>query len=562
MTKKLLKILFLMFLILDFIHFTFNQICHAKSLSEQVSEILRNRIEAAGTPPNLTVGEEFIHASIILPIFYERRTYEPAWSNNKGLLSVADELVKAIQQADREGLRLIDYHLSKIKTLINEVRNHQAKQMKLNPRVLVDLDLLLTDAFLIYASHLLAGRINPQTIDAEWFANRREADLAQVLQNALENDQIIEALRSLLPPQPGYALMRKALARYRAYAAKGGWQIVPDGPKLQKGAQNERVVALRNRLLITGDLPQSVVQDPTNFDDILEQAVKKFQQYLGLEIDGAVGAKTLAALNTSVEDRIRQIEVNMERWRWLPQDLGKRHILVNIANFELDVFEHSQQVLTMLVIIGKIYRRTPVFSDKMTYLVLNPYWHVPPNLARQDILPQIKKDSTYLVKKKINVFQSWGADIQEIDPKTIDWSKITAKNLSYRFRQDPGRENALGKIKFMFPNQFNVYLHDTPSRELFKKTVRDFSSGCIRIENPIDLAEYVLRDDPKWTRKDILAALEKGVEQTVRLPEPIPIHLLYWTAWATKDGTIHFRNDIYDRDKPLAEALREEPPGL
>ncbi|UCE07671.1 MAG: L,D-transpeptidase family protein, partial [bacterium] len=259
----------------------------------------------------------------------------------------------------------------------------------------------------------------------------------------------------------------------------------------------------------------------------MKESIRKFQQRHGLDVDGAIGTKTLAALNTSVDDRIRQIEVNMERWRWLPQDLGKRHILVNIANFELDVVEDGNQVLTMLVIVGKTYRRTPVFSDKMTYLVLNPYWHVPPNLARQDILPQIKKDSTYLARKKIKVFDSWGADTKEIDPKTIDWSKVTIKNLIYRFRQDPGLENALGRIKFMFPNQFNVYLHDTPSLELFKKMVRDFSSGCIRIEKPIDLAEYVLRGDPKWTRKDILAALAKGVEQTVRLPEPIPIHLLY-----------------------------------
>lgn len=553
-------ILIILFFILNSSIFT--ELIHCQSLSDQVSKFLRNRIEAAGIPPQITVGEELIHASVMLPRFYEHRTFDPAWSNDRGPLPLADDLVKAINHADREGLRPTDYHIFKIETILAEIRENQAKKKSLNPRRVVDLDLLLTDAFLIYGSHLLAGRINPQTIDAEWFANRREADLAQVLQNALENYQIIEALKSLLPPQPGYALMRKTLARYRAYAAKGGWQTVPDGPKLQKNDQNDRVIALRNRLMITDDLTQSLVEEPANFDDTMEQEVRKFQQRHGLDVDGAIGTKTLAALNTSVDDRIRQIEVNMERWRWLPQDLGKRHILVNIANFELDVCEDSQQVLTMLVIVGKTYRRTPVFSDKMTYLVLNPYWHVPPNLARQDILPQIKKDSTYFARKTIKVFDSWGADTKEIDPKTIDWSKVTAKNLIHRFRQDPGPENALGRIKFMFPNQFNVYLHDTPSLELFKKMVRDFSSGCIRIEKPIDLAEYVLKGAPKWTRKDILAALAKGVEQTVRLPEPIPVHLLYWTAWATENGTIHFRNDIYDRDKPLVEALREEPPGL
>jgi len=552
----------LTFFIILILFFGVIQFVRADSLSDQVQEFLRNRIEAAGVPPQITVGDELIYASIMLPRFYERRTYEAAWSNNKGPVSLAEDLIRAIKNADREGLRSTDYHLHKIETIINEIHQNQEQKKKLNPRRLVDFDLLLTDAFLIYGSHLLSGRINPQTIDSEWFANRREADLSEVLQNALDMKQIIEVFNSLLPQQSGYKLLRRALAQYRSIAEKGSWYSIPDGPKLQKDDLNERVIALRQRLIVTGDLDQQTeYNEIIMYDDELDQAVRRFQKRHGLDVDGAMGPMTLAALNVTAADRINQIIVNLERWRWLPQDLGQRHILVNIANFELDVVEDEKYVIEMRVIVGRTYRRTPVFSDKMTYLVLNPYWHVPPTITKKDILPLVRKDPEYLTKKNIKVFQSWGADAQEIDPNTIDWSQVTAKNISYRFRQNPGPENALGRIKFMFPNQFDVYLHDTPARELFQKSKRDFSSGCIRIEKPIELAEYVLRGDPKWTRQAILTAIEKRVEQTVRLPEPIPVHLLYWTAWVDNQGIVNFRNDIYERDKPLFEALREEPPG-
>ena len=534
----------------------------AQTLSDQVRELLRNRIETAGVPPKITVGEEVIHASIALPLFYERRMYRPAWSEDDGPLLQVDALVKAIHEADREGLRPTDYHLAKTEATLKEMRQNQEKKTPLNPRRLVDLDLLLTDAFLVYGSHLLVGRINPETIDAEWLANRREADLVSILQTALDSNQIEEGLKKLLPPQPGYGRLKRALAHYRGVAAKGGWFTVPDGPRMQKGDRGERVVALRTRLITTGDLAEEQLNNGELFDDRLEEAVQAFQRRNGLDVDGMVGPATLAAMNVPVEERIRQIEINMERWRWLPQYLGERFILVNIANFELDVVENDQPVMTMRAVVGKNYRRTPVFSDRMTYLVLSPYWHIPQGIAVQDKLPLIRKDPDYLTKENIKVFQGWGAETKEIDPKTVDWSTVTAKNFNYRLRQEPGPQNALGRVKFMFPNKFDVYLHDTPSRELFVKTVRTFSSGCIRIEKPIELAEYLLRDDPKLTREKILTTIDKGVEQTVRLAEPTPIHLLYWTAWVDEDGTVHFRNDIYGRDKLLIEALQEKPPLL
>jgi murein L,D-transpeptidase YcbB/YkuD len=525
-----------------------------------VSEFLRSRIEVAGFAPKIAVGEELIHASVMLPLFYERRIYRPTWSDDHGPLPQVEALIKAINEADRDGLRPSDYHLAKIEATLREVRQNQRKKKQLEPRRLVDLDLLCTDAFLIYGSHLLAGRINPETIDPEWHANRRQVDLAGLLQTALDSNQIEKVLRSLLPPHPGYTRLCQALVRYRDTASKGGWPTISPGPKIRRDDRGKRVVAVRNRLIAAGDLSSRLSNEADLFDDVLEEAARRFQKRHGLEVDGVIGPMTLAALNVPVEERVRQIEVNLERWRWLPQDLGQRYILVNIANFELEVVEKSQLVMIMQVVVGKPYRRTPVFSDRMTYLVLSPYWHIPPSIAVKDKLPLIRKDQTYLATHDIKVFQSWGAETREIDPQTIDWSKVTVKDFNYRLRQEPGPLNALGRVKFMFPNKFNVYLHDTPSRELFGEVVRTFSSGCIRIEKPIELAEYLLRSDVKWTRKNILAAIDRRVEQTVRLPEPMPVHLLYWTAWAEEEGSIQFRGDIYGRDQLLDEALREKPP--
>ena len=283
----------------------------------------------------------------------------------------------------------------------------------------------------------------------------------------------------------------------------------------------------------------------------------------GLEADGILGPQTLRALNISAEQRVRQIVVNMERWRWLPRNLGDRYILVNIAGFNLDVVEGEAPVLSMRVVVGKTYRKTPVFSDNITYLVINPYWGVPDSIARKDILPKLKKESNFLRDLKIRVYDGLGGNSKEIDPNTIDWNVVSAAELSYRFKQDPGPQNALGKIKFMFPNRFNVYLHDTPSKELFGKARRDFSSGCIRVEKPDELVEYLLRNHPDWSPEKIRSTLANShlTTQTIKLSEPMNIHILYWTVWVAKDDRIYFSPDIYDRDTALDTAMQSPPPG-
>lgn len=527
------------------------------SLLEAVAERLRDRIEAAAVVPSLEVEDEPVFSSDVLARFYLERSFRPAWVGPDGPLPLADELLRAIDEADEEGLHPEDYHLLASRELMDQALAERAGGRGSTPHLLADLDIALTDAFLVYGAHLAVGRVDPETIDTMWHAQLREIDMVAVLGDAVSTGAVRSSLQALLPRHAGYWKLRDALARYREFVAQGGWPLVPPGAKLEKGAAGERVRLLRARLATTGEL--SGPASPA-FEDDLDRAVRSFQRRNGLEADGVVGPRTLTALNHTAAERARQIEINLERWRWLPQDLGERHILVNIPQFELDVVEGDRTVLAMRAVVGRPYRRTPVFTALVTYLVLSPYWHVPPGIAAADILPAVRKDASYLATRNIRVFQGWGADAREIDPSAVDWTGVAARNLPYHFRQEPGPANALGRVKFMFPNTYSVYLHDTPSRELFGRDRRAFSSGCIRIEKALDLAEYLLRDDPRWGRNAIEAAASRGRETTALIPRPIPLHLLYWTSWADAEGSVHFREDIYERDALLAEALAEPPP--
>ena len=465
--------------------------------------------------------------------FYARRSFRPAWNNEHGPNRLADDLVAALNRADLEGLNPEDYHVNEIGALLAYVRLATADGRTPETARLADLDLLLTDAFLLYGSHLLGGRVDPESLHPLWEASPRGADLGTLLQTALDSRKIARSLQRLAPTHEGYRRLRAALARARAFAESGAWPVLPKGPN---------VALLRERLHAEGDL-----------DDDLGTAVRRFQWRHGLEQTGIVDSETLAALNVTAEARVNQIKLNMERWRWLPQDLGRRRIEVNIAAYELQVIDDDEVAMRMRVVVGKAYRRTPVFSDTVRYIVLNPNWHVPKSIAVQELIPRIQKDSTYLERFGMRL-QTLGPDATDVDPRAVDWTAITAENFPYRLRQEPGRLNALGRMKFMFPNRYDVYLHDTPSRHLFEETQRDFSHGCIRVEKPIDLAIYLMKKS-KWDREAIEAALDEGTERSIYLSRPMPIHLLYFTAWADDDGTIQFREDINGVDQPLARAL-------
>jgi murein L,D-transpeptidase YcbB/YkuD len=524
-------------------------------------------------PPKLYVGKEPLRSAAMLTRFYEERTYQPAWTTSTEVLPVVDIFLRTLQEeAEREGLQPKDYHLVKITALLTEVRTGTGTAKPNIPDTLVDLDFLLTDAFLRYGADVSLGEVNLNSLNETWFEKNGETDLVPVLQHAIHTNTIDTALKSLPPQQAGYVKLRDAFTRYRTVAAQGGWPAIPSGPALQTGERSERVAALRTRLRASGDwaavspdtaramnttsssetrIAMAVASDESFFDETTEQAVKNFQQRHNLSPSGIADTETLARLNISADLRARQIARNLERWRRLPKDLGQRYIAVNVPNFTLEVVENDRPVMDMKVVVGKMMadRSTPTFSAQMKYVVLNPYWNVPKTIAEKELFPLSRKNPQYFARNNFIVNKIPTGEKQIPDPNATDGSMISVPTYQYRLRQGPGPKNALGRVKFMFPNDHSVYLHDTPSKELFNRTVRAFSHGCIRIEKPIELAEYVLRGSPKGTPESILASLKRRKEQTVWLPEPIPVHIQYWTAWVDDDGGLQFRNDIYGYDR-------------
>ncbi len=418
------------------------------------------------------------------------------------------------------------------------------------------LDLLLTQGFFIYGTHLVEGRVDPALAHVDWRARRRKIDLAKLLPPAVDGDSMGRLLAELAPPHEGYRELMTALAGYRELAARGGWPRVPGGESLRPGDIDSRLPYVRARLRVTGELVEGVDFERNAYGPATVAAVKQFQLRHGLDPDGVVGRRTLAAMNVPVEARIRQIELNLERWRWLSRDLGKRHIRVNIADYSLEVVENNEVVLSMPVIVGTPYRKTPVFSARMTYLEFAPYWTVPATILREDKLPAIRKNPDFLREHHFRVIRSSGRELSAEDLAQIDWHAVRAERFPGELRMDPGPWNPLGRVKFMFPNAFNVYLHDTNERWLFDRHLRTFSSGCIRIERPVELARFLLRDRPGWSEERLQESLQRTRPMQVGI-EPVPTHIQYWTAWVDREGAIQFRSDLYQRDLDLEVALAD-----
>jgi len=459
----------------------------------------------------VVAGEEVCEARL-LSLFYRRRELVPAWNAARFA-----PLIQAIRAADADGLQPADYHLAQITTLAADRARVE------------ELDLLLTDAFLLLGSHLLTGRVDPKSVTLTWCLPPRAGDVVAALETALEIDDVAGALDTLRPRHRGYRDLRRALATYRTIAKRGGWTVVGPGAPLRRGDWGERVDRLSARLAATGDLGPAMF--PAVFDAGVEQAVRSFQPRHGLDVDGVVGPATVRALDVPVEERIAEIELNLERLRWLP-DAGRRFAVINIAAFELLVVEDGRVVLRMGLVVGKPFQRTPVFSSRITEVVFSPWWNIPASISRNEIWPKARRNMGYLKREHIEV-TSGG-----------------------RLRQRPGPWNALGGVKFVAPNDYSVYLHDTPARTLFDRSSRAFSHGCMRLERPLELAAYLLRDSPRWTREAIAEAARAGKERTARVRDPLPLHVLYWTSWVDEAGVVQFREDVYSRNASLRAAMR------
>jgi murein L,D-transpeptidase YcbB/YkuD len=510
---------------------------HAAAPPDSLAVALQHELDGNGTDADENVAA--------LRQWYGKTGFQPLWTGPNGANEKARDFLVTLRLAEREGLIPGDYPIDEIETRIWA-----------SP---LEVELLLSKALVQYVSDLRTGRLSARTSYPALFARPGEIDQLAILRAAREAAKIKQAIDAYTPANPMYRRLRRILREYRVIAMKGGWPLVPDGPSLKPEMRDSRVTVLRRRLMATKDLLDGGGETDL-YDEALLQAVERFQKRHGLVVDGIVGRRTMAELNIPVQRRIEQIVVNMERWRWMPDDLGDRYILINLAGYELEVVDYGAVVMAMRIVTGKPYRRTPVFSGSMTYMEFNPTWTVPPTISKHDILPRVRKDPDYLASQNIRVFAGWRDDSPELASSAIDWNAVDAKRNPFRFRQDPGPANALGRVKFMFPNRFNVYLHDTPSRELFNKTVRTFSSGCVRAENPLGLAEYLTADLPGWDRTRIENVIASRKTTVVKLARPLPVHLTYSTVWFGEGGTIHFRDDIYARDDLMYQALFGYPP--
>jgi len=487
------------------------------------------------------VAGEVVDSDPWLPAFYENRAFARAWTGRH-----AGDLLAALRRAESHGLEPRHYHLE----ALVEAGGRRAPD---DPAVAAELDLLRTDALLRLARDLRFGKVEPDERDPrpDPAATAEGEDAAALLEELIAASDLGGALEALAPDHHAYRGLRRALARYRAIRDAGGFPVLGEGPALRLGDIDPRIPWLRVRLAVAGDLAADANLLWPAFDATLEQAVRRFQHRHGLNDDGVVGTATLAELQVPVERRLEQIRVNLERARWILRDLPPSFVVVNVAGQRLYLVRDGAAVWERRVIVGKTATRTPTFSALMRYVVLNPAWSVPRSINRE-VLADVRRDPAYLQRQGFRVLDPAGG---EVDPSTVDFESYGGSDFPYLFRQSPGAVNALGRIKFEFPNPYAVYLHDTPARSLFDREQRTFSHGCIRVQDPLHLAELVFDDPETWSRQALEAAIATGATRTVPLEHPLPVLILYWTAAADLHGELHFYRDVYGRDAAVLRAL-------
>jgi murein L,D-transpeptidase YcbB/YkuD len=477
----------------------------------------------------------------ILRAYYEEQGGELLWLRDDR----PEQLVAALDGAAADGLRADDYPTGQLLSLLQETDFKDVRGLAL-------IELYFSAAFLEYTADLSVGRFLPSKVDPNFFLKARTLDQGAALQAVAKADSLDDFFESWQPSSSYYASLRGALAQYREFEAEGGWDLVPLGPTLKPGMTDPRVAFIRARLAVTDAADPAGPSGAETYDSDLVAAVERFQARHGLDVDGVVGPAVLVAMNVPVEDRVQEIVLAMERWRWMPRDLGQQYLMVNIAGFDLRRVKDGETEQRMSVVVGKPYSRTPVFSDMVRYIELNPYWTVPAGIAVKEELGKLRSNPGGLAAQGFEALR--GKDVFDI--RSINWSNYGPGNFPFQLRQQPGPKNALGRVKFMFPNEHNVYLHDTPSRSLFTRSERAFSHGCIRVSQPLDLAEQVLVAGgvSGWNRERINKIVATDKNTVVKLNEPLPIHLTYLTAWVDENG-VNFRKDIYKQDAKLLAAL-------
>jgi murein L,D-transpeptidase YcbB/YkuD len=485
--------------------------------------------------PSVRVDDEVLDRPA-LAAAYEGRNFEPLWLGASGRV---EKILDTLEKSALHGLNPADYHVAAIKARLGNT----------DPSQRLVLDLMLTDGLMRYASDVRAGRVSPRQVRGEQYTRSQVVDAVAAVLVVAASPDVGAALAALPPRSPVYQGLVVALAKLHELEAQGGWGTIPDGRKLEPGDNSPRVAALRTRLAATGELGDAAAEGET-YDSKLEEAVKAYQIRIGMEADGVAGRGTLAMLNISVTERIRQVIVNMERMRWQPDDLGARHVLVNVPAYQLVAVSNGHVDLNMKVVVGRPARPTPVFSDTIRFVEFNPDWSVPSTIAREDIQPHLISNPLYALEhKNVRMYK----DGVEIDPTTIDWRHTSVRQ--FRLTAPPGPRNPLGTVKFLFPNRFDVYLHDTSEPRLFAKTERAFSSGCVRVSDPASLSNWLLSDKPNWSDEKRRSILDSRRQTRLNMENPVPVYISYITAWLGEDGRPVFRPDIYNRDAALAAAI-------
>jgi len=491
--------------------------------------------------------------------FYGSRGWTPAWTREGKVTPQATAVIAALEAADAKGVHAEDYDGGRWAARVAAIDGGSA-----SAKERAEFDLALTVSVMRYISDLHVGRINPERLGFKLDVEHKKYDLVEVVGRLASNDDVAAELDGVEPRYEYYRALQQALSHYRGLAPQiTALQPLPEPAKpLKPGETYEAMQRLADLLVLLGDLPadqRDAAAEPA-CGAAMEAAVRSFQERHGLTADGVAGPATFRELNTPVAARLRQMELTLERWRWLEEDFGAPPIVVNIPAFRLNAFERQgdkvERALTMNVIVGKEYKgaQTPVFAREMKYVVFSPYWEVPPSIAKGELLPKMAKDPGYAARNNYVIEGPSGR--MPVDDESI----AAVRAGKARIRQKPGPTNALGLVKFMFPNEFNVYLHSTPSQAAFSRDERALSHGCVRVERPVDLAEFVLRDDPSWTREKIEAAMNAGEPTTVNLKTPIWVYILYGTVFVDEAGRVHFYRDVYGHDAKLDAALQKGYP--
>ncbi len=522
---------------------------------ESVQTLLRLKLAALDSSGKLVRPRGTILKSKDLSAFYLKREQKPAWFSHGRPVRGAWQLLDAVRQCGLEGLEPGDYHSGGLDSLLRGFNRKIFWRQRSDPATVADLDILLSDAFLKLGRHLLTGRVRPKIPQDIWHVGQEKIELPALLDQCLaERRDLRDCLQSLTPPQREYGQMKYWLREYRKLAEQGGWTAIPEGPAIGPNSSGPRVAALCRRLKVTGEMGWGGCGE--SFSGGLGEAVKRFQGSHGLAASGVADAPTLRALNVPVEDRIDQIELNLECWRWLPQDLGDRHVRVNIVDFRLGAFENGYEAFSMKVVVGRKEDSTPVFSDRAVAVQLNPSWNVPANIAGTEMLPELRKDPDYLAKHDMELLGDWSESAPVIRTDSVDWSQVSDQDFKFRIRQKNGDASALGRIKFVLTNPYNIYLHDTPAKQYFDHDKRALSHGCVRVADPPKLALWMLGTDSGWTPARLDSAIAKGEESFVPVPgKGVPVHILYWTCFVDNQGGLQFRPDLYNWNRKMEAAL-------